>query len=83
MNMNPGSVTTGRRWRLQWETVTLHRGVIACDFDGCWTALVVSSPSERTTPPVDDIMQHRAWVRGWTTDAQARDFCSRDHSRMR
>ena len=51
-----------------------------CDFDGCWSTLVVSSPIEMSTPPVDDIMQHRAWVKGWTTDDQHQDFCSR-HSR--
>lgn len=69
----------GTHWGLRLGRVTLSRGAILCDFDGCWSALVVSSPSERATPPVDDIMQHRAWVKGWTTDDHDRDFCSRDH----
>jgi hypothetical protein len=63
--------------------VTLRQGAILCDFDGCWSALVVSSPRERLVPPVDDIMQHRAWVRGWTTDEQDCDFCSRHRQQSR
>ena len=51
----------------------MRRGAILCDFEGCWNALVVSSPEERLAPPVNDIIQHRAWVQGWTTDDQDRD----------
>jgi hypothetical protein len=58
-------------------SVTLGRGAILCDFDGCWNSAVVSSPVERLVPPVDDIIQHRAWVKGWTTDDQDRDLCPR------
>jgi len=58
-------------------TVTVSHGAILCDFDGCWNALVVSSPDERFTPPVNDIIQHRAWVNGWWTDDQEQDFCPR------
>jgi hypothetical protein len=61
--------------------VTLSPGAIVCDFDDCWSALVVSSLVERLDPPVDDIMQHRAWVRGWWTDDDEQDFCSR-HNRV-
>ena len=53
-----------------------------CDFDGCWSALVVSNPIEMLTPPVDDIIQHRAWVKGWWTDDKGQDFCGR-HPRTR
>jgi hypothetical protein len=62
--------------------VTLRRGAIVCDFDGCWSALVVSNPIEMLTPPVGDIIQHRAWVKGWWTDDEERDFCGR-HPRTR
>jgi hypothetical protein len=57
--------------------VTLDRGAILCDFDGCWSSLVVSDPVEVLIPPVHDVIQHRAWVKGWTTDEQDRDFCNR------
>lgn len=62
--------------------VSLGGGAILCDFEGCWNALVVSNPLERFAPPVNDIIQHRAWCKGWTTDEQDRDLCSR-HSRGR
>ena len=62
------------------RTVTLSRGSILCDFDGCWNAMIVSRPMERLIPPVDDIIQHRAWVKGWTTYNGEQDFCSRHHS---
>jgi hypothetical protein len=70
----------GRPYGRTMVTVTLSRGAILCDFAGCWTSLVVSSPIEVILPPVDDIIQHRAWVKGWTTDDQDQDFCSRHHS---
>jgi len=62
-------------------TVTLRQRAILCDFDGCWNSLVVSSPVEISTPPVHDIIQHRAWCKGWTTDDEDRDFCSRHRLR--
>jgi hypothetical protein len=65
------------RWPVYGAAVTLRRGAILCDFGGCWSALVVSSPIERFMPPVDDMIQHRAWVKGWTTDNKDRDFCPR------
>jgi len=57
--------------------VSVGGGAILCDFEGCWAALIVSRPDERVDPPVNDIIQHRAWVKGWTTDDHDRDFCSR------
>jgi len=59
-------------------SVSIGNGAILCDFEGCWNALLVSSAHERIDPPVDDIIQHRAWAQqGWRTDNEGRDLCSR------
>ncbi len=42
--------------------------------------MVVSSPIGRLIPPVNDIIQHRAWIKGWRTDEEERDYCSRHTS---
>jgi len=73
--------STGGRTRQRGRTlgsVSIGNGAILCDFEGCWNALLVSSAHERIDPPVDDIIQHRAWAQqGWRTDNEGRDLCSR------